>query len=109
MNILFLVQIDEDSEQDIYIDEIYNHENFDGNIKLNNDISVIKLKTSGIKFNQYVQPICLPTKNDKLIPNMNCTITGWGSDGSIGSSTCFIKYQYNFIIYLLMIKTKIFY
>ncbi|XP_001951968.4 uncharacterized protein LOC100160261 [Acyrthosiphon pisum] len=78
----------EDSEQDIYIDKIYIHENFEVNVKLNNDIAVIKLKTSGagIKFNQYVQPICLPSEVIKLKSNMNCTITGWGSDGSIGSS-----------------------
>ncbi|XP_025406310.1 uncharacterized protein LOC112680434 isoform X2 [Sipha flava] len=82
----FNMDINEDSEQDIYIDEIYNHDNFEGSVKLNNDISVIKLKTAGIKFNQYVQPICLPNKNIKLKSSMNCTITGWGSDGSIGSS-----------------------
>jgi len=82
----FNMDIDEDAEQDIYIDEIYNHENFEGSIKLNNDISIIKLKTIGIKFHQYVQPICLPSKSIKLKHDMNCTITGWGSDGSIGSN-----------------------
>ncbi|XP_050533340.1 uncharacterized protein LOC126901133 [Daktulosphaira vitifoliae] len=77
----------EDSEQDIYIDEIYNHENFEeGSIKLNNDIAVIKLKTNGIKFNKYVQPVCLPSKDIKVKDDFNCSITGWGSDGSIGSS-----------------------
>ncbi|XP_050429551.1 uncharacterized protein LOC126838845 isoform X3 [Adelges cooleyi] len=81
------IDLKEDSEQDFYIDEIYNHEQFEeGSIKLNNDIAVIKLKTNGIQFNQYVQPVCLPSKNTKLKHNLNCTITGWGSDGSIGSS-----------------------
>ncbi|VVC45038.1 C-type lectin fold,Low-density lipoprotein (LDL) receptor class A, conserved site,Kringle-like fold,SRCR [Cinara cedri] len=82
----FNMDIKEDSEQDIDIDEIFNHEHFEGDVKLNNDISVIKLKTTGIEFNDYVQPICLPSKNITLKFNMNCTISGWGSDGSIGSS-----------------------
>lgn len=85
------MQVKEDSEEDINIDEIYNHEDFEGNIKLNNDIAVIKLKTNGIKFGKYVQPVCLPSKNIKLKPSVNCTISGWGSDGSIGSSA-----QYSF-------------
>ncbi|XP_037937800.1 uncharacterized protein LOC119671297 isoform X2 [Teleopsis dalmanni] len=68
----------ESSEIDSYIENWYIHEKFRENAHMNNDIAVIVLKTP-VKFNDYVQPICLPEKNTPLEPNRICTISGWGS------------------------------
>lgn len=47
-----------------------------------NDIALIKVKASsesGIDFNSFVQPICLP--ENSLTPQEGewCTVTGWGT------------------------------
>ena len=80
----------ENTELDVFIDNTYVHEDFRKEGHMNNDIAVILLK-SPIRFNDYVQPICLPHKNQLYTPGMNCTITGWGSiqSGSQGEYTFF--------------------
>nr|XP_018903702.1 PREDICTED: uncharacterized protein LOC109034806 [Bemisia tabaci] len=77
-------EIKEDGEQDLEVDEIYLHENFNAGKKLNNDIALVKVKNP-LKFNKYVQPICLPNSSLKYNPGLNCTISGWGSVGNPGS------------------------
>ncbi|KRY10490.1 Neurotrypsin, partial [Trichinella patagoniensis] len=50
---------------------------------LKDDIAVIKLKSkndSGILFNKYVQPICLPNADAAYPAGMKCVISGWGKN-----------------------------
>ena len=54
---------------------------------LNNDIAIVTIKSndsSGIRFGQYVSPVCLPAPNLNYPPNLNLTITGWGRIGYEG-------------------------
>ena len=48
-----------------------------------NDIALIKVKAtseSGINFNKYVQPICLPSPNfDAISEGEWCVVSGWGA------------------------------
>lgn len=75
----------ESAEIDIFIEDYYIHENFRTGHHMNNDIAVVLLKTP-IRFNEYVQPVCLPSKSQIYQVGMNCTISGWGStqSGSAG-------------------------
>ncbi|XP_046806928.1 uncharacterized protein LOC111683246 isoform X3 [Lucilia cuprina] len=77
--------IAESSEIDSNIENWYIHEKFRDQKHMNNDIALILLKTP-VRFNDYVQPICLPEKGATLEPNRLCTISGWGSIKS-GTST----------------------
>nr|CAD7410281.1 unnamed protein product [Timema cristinae] len=76
---------DDGTEQEINIDEIYFHEEFNRGVRLNNDIALIKLKSQGIRLGAGIQPICLPPSNLLYSPGLNCTISGWGSVKSAGS------------------------
>nr|CAD7426533.1 unnamed protein product [Timema monikensis] len=76
---------DDGTEQEINIDEIYFHEEFNRCVRLNNDIALIKLKSQGIRLGAGIQPICLPPSNLLYSPGLNCTISGWGSVKSAGS------------------------
>ena len=54
---------------------------------LNNDIAIVTIKSndsSGIRFGQFVSPVCLPASNLNYPPNLNLTITGWGRIGYEG-------------------------
>ncbi|XP_075216413.1 uncharacterized protein LOC142321844 isoform X2 [Lycorma delicatula] len=75
----------EGTEQEVDIEEIYVHEEFDQGPHLNNDIALIKLKGQGLKLNTWVRPICLPSSLTLYNPGLNCTISGWGSNGAPGS------------------------
>ncbi|XP_023161208.2 uncharacterized protein LOC111592952 isoform X2 [Drosophila hydei] len=70
--------IAEHSEVDSFIETWYTHEQFRQPTHMNNDIAVVVLKTP-LKFNDYVQPICLPELGAPLLENRTCTISGWGS------------------------------
>ncbi|XP_075162252.1 tequila isoform X2 [Haematobia irritans] len=77
--------IAEASEIDSNIENWYIHERFREEKHMNNDIAIILLKNA-LRFNDYVQPICLPEKGAQLEANRKCTISGWGSIKS-GTST----------------------
>ncbi|XP_061402940.1 uncharacterized protein LOC133338851 [Musca vetustissima] len=77
--------IAESSEIDSNIENWYIHERFREEKHMNNDIALILLKNA-LRFNDYVQPICLPEKGSLLQANRMCTISGWGSIKS-GTST----------------------
>lgn len=79
----------EPSEVEIFIENTYIHEDFRKGHHMNNDIAVIVLK-SPVRFTNYIQPICLPSKNIIYEPGMNCTISGWGSIQSGKSSAFYI-------------------
>nr|XP_017089554.2 uncharacterized protein LOC108120408 isoform X1 [Drosophila bipectinata] len=70
--------IAESSEVDTFIEHWYIHEKFRDGSRMNNDIALVVLKTP-LRFSDYVQPICLPDKNEKLVESRMCTISGWGS------------------------------
>lgn len=71
--------IAESSETDIFIENWYIHEDFrKGGFHMNNDIALIVLK-SPVHFNDYIQPICLPSKHASYEQGRMCTISGWGS------------------------------
>ncbi|XP_039962936.1 uncharacterized protein LOC120776390 isoform X3 [Bactrocera tryoni] len=70
--------IAESSEVDSFIENWYVHEKFRDGSHMNNDIAVIVLKTP-VRFNDYIQPVCLPNKGAALAENRLCTISGWGS------------------------------
>uniref|UniRef100_A0A034V349 Transmembrane protease serine 11G n=1 Tax=Bactrocera dorsalis TaxID=27457 RepID=A0A034V349_BACDO len=70
--------IAESSEVDSFIENWYIHEKFRDGSHMNNDIAVIVLKTP-VRFNDYIQPVCLPNKGAALAENRLCTISGWGS------------------------------
>ena len=47
----------------------------------NFDIALLKIKPkngSGITFNDYVQPACLPTETTPYSLDYDCHISGWG-------------------------------
>ncbi|XP_037905161.1 uncharacterized protein LOC119647912 isoform X2 [Hermetia illucens] len=71
-------KIAEPSEIDSFIQNWYVHEEFRKGHHMNNDIGLIVLK-SPVIFNDYIQPICLPSKESKYEEGMKCTISGWGS------------------------------
>ncbi|KAM7357570.1 uncharacterized protein ACRADG_002858 isoform 3-T3 [Cochliomyia hominivorax] len=70
--------IAESSEIDSNIENWYIHEKFRDQKHMNNDIALILLKTP-VRFNDYIQPVCLPEKGATLETNRMCTISGWGS------------------------------
>jgi hypothetical protein len=65
-------------EQELNIDEIYLHEEFNKGTELNNDIALVKLKGLGIQLGPYIMPACLPRHGTQYTPSLNCTISGWG-------------------------------
>uniref|UniRef100_A0A182PHK4 Scavenger receptor class A n=1 Tax=Anopheles epiroticus TaxID=199890 RepID=A0A182PHK4_9DIPT len=66
------------AELDIFIENTYIHEQFREGHHMSNDIAVVVLKTP-VRFNDYVQPICLPAQDAPYEPGRNCTISGWGA------------------------------
>ncbi|KAJ7317884.1 hypothetical protein JRQ81_004046, partial [Phrynocephalus forsythii] len=55
-----------------------------------NDIAVIKLQKS-VKFNDYIQPICLPDSSFLITKDTSCYITGWGSITEKGQATYMLQ------------------
>ena len=72
-------------EQELNIDEIYLHEEFNKGVRLNNDIALVKLKGLGIHLGPYIMPACLSRHGIQYTPGLNCTISGWGSMKAAGS------------------------
>ncbi|KAJ8870217.1 hypothetical protein PR048_029233 [Dryococelus australis] len=81
----YCLQVNEESEQEVNIEEIYFHEQFNKGVRLNNDIALVKLKGRGLILGTDAQPICLPPPDIPYLPGLNCTISGWGSTKSGGS------------------------
>lgn len=73
-------------EQSFLIEHLVLHPGY-STITYDYDISLIKLKPNkrgtGIIFNDYVQPVCLPPDNLQNSPGTRCEISGWGSTGQI--------------------------
>ena len=46
------------------------------------DIALVKINGSGITFNDYVQPACVPTDATAYSSYHECDISGWGETPS---------------------------
>ncbi|XP_038660371.1 transmembrane protease serine 11C-like [Scyliorhinus canicula] len=60
------------------IRKIIVHPDYDHPISFNNDIALLEL-SSPLTFNDFIQPICLPSSSDVIAVGQRCVITGWGS------------------------------
>lgn len=78
-------EVDERTETEIFIENLYIHDDFRKDAHMNNDIALIVLKAP-VRFSDYIQPVCLPHRNAMYFSGMNCTISGWGSIQSGTSS-----------------------
>lgn len=81
--------IAEQEEREVFVERLHIHEHFRrGHHISNNDIAIVELKQP-LEFNDYVQPICLPSANAAYKENRECTISGWGSirTGKSGKSS----------------------
>lgn len=52
-----------------------------------NDIALLKLKAP-VKFNQYIQPVCLPRAGQNPSDKQNCYAVGWGLTSRKPSYIC---------------------
>jgi len=82
--------IDDSQHQDFEIDEIKVHEHYKEVDDFNNDIALIQIKRSrgeGIRFSERVQPVCLPKTGTQYQGRTDCTLTGWGRQFVLFTST----------------------
>uniref|UniRef100_A0A8C4RPT4 Transmembrane serine protease 15 n=1 Tax=Erpetoichthys calabaricus TaxID=27687 RepID=A0A8C4RPT4_ERPCA len=63
------------------IDNIFMNPHYNKRTK-DSDIALIHLESS-VHFSDYIQPICLPEKNQQFKPGTKCFIAGWGSVANI--------------------------
>ena len=70
----------EASQQEIVPNKIWVHDKFTAGLVRDFDIALIKL-SRGVRFNAFVQTVCLPNKNegDQAIPTTYGTMGGWGA------------------------------
>lgn len=73
----FLKSDDEGEEQGRNIKQILIHEDYQP-IKTKNDICLLHLSES-LEFNDWVQPVALPTQMDEPEEGTFCVVTGWGT------------------------------
>ncbi|KAJ7371578.1 hypothetical protein OS493_024253 [Desmophyllum pertusum] len=73
--------ITEGSEQNVPVEKIILHDNFDHQ-SLQNDIALMKLKRP-ILYDAYVSPVCLPDFDFDV--GTTCYVTGWGQAGPSSS------------------------
>lgn len=68
-------------EHSFRIDRVLAHRDFRPTKPFRNDIALIRVRAnqaSGITFNEYVRPICLPQTGELMRPGSACSVTGWG-------------------------------
>ncbi|MCL4145057.1 UNVERIFIED_CONTAM: hypothetical protein GTU68_036852 [Idotea baltica] len=77
--------VNEDSQVSMTSTDFFIHEDYSSTL-IHNDIAMIQLPSS-LTFNDYIQPVCLPSGSD-LGVGVDVTPTGWGKDhDGIGSTT----------------------
>ncbi|OXB64181.1 hypothetical protein ASZ78_002103 [Callipepla squamata] len=54
------------------------------------DIALMHLQHK-VQYTDYIQPICLPEKNEQFLPGINCSIAGWGAIRYEGGRTTFLN------------------
>lgn len=67
----------EGSEQVIDVEWIQNHEDYEEGVD-QNDIAILFLKEEA-KYTKWVQPACMPEKNEEMEVGSECWVTGWGA------------------------------
>ncbi|XP_071428892.1 enteropeptidase isoform X4 [Pithys albifrons albifrons] len=50
------------------------------------DIALMHLQHK-VQYTDYIKPICLPEKNQQFLPEINCSIAGWGDIGNEGPTS----------------------
>jgi secreted trypsin-like serine protease len=73
----------EGSEEDIQVERVVKHPGYNGR-NLQKDIALFKLSRP-VKFNKWVKPACLPSRNPPV--GSECYITGWGKMRHPGGMT----------------------
>ncbi|KAK4320257.1 hypothetical protein Pmani_008866 [Petrolisthes manimaculis] len=88
--------VTEGSEQKVGVSQAIVHPNYDSST-YENDIALLKLKHD-LTFNEYVQPIQMPTKNT-VVSGM-CMVAGWGANVELvkqrkvtGELDCILKWK----------------
>ncbi|KAL5019244.1 hypothetical protein ScPMuIL_004966 [Solemya velum] len=70
----------EDYEEEFELDQLIMHESYDDD-DYDFDIALLKVKPKdghGIRFNDYVQPACLPDETTEYGDGTQCLVSGWG-------------------------------
>ncbi|KAL5019249.1 hypothetical protein ScPMuIL_004971 [Solemya velum] len=73
-------KVTEDYEEEFELDQMIMHELYDDD-EYDFDIALLKVKPKeghGIRFNDYVQPACLPDEMTEYEDGTQCLISGWG-------------------------------
>ncbi|XP_065315290.1 transmembrane protease serine 11G-like [Gordionus sp. m RMFG-2023] len=78
---LFSGNVNDEFEQMRRAVRVTEHEGFNNGLKFNNDIAIIELD-SPVQYNDYISPICLPTKEYSV--GSLCYVTGYGSTKGTG-------------------------
>ncbi|KAM4044064.1 transmembrane protease serine 2 isoform 1-T2 [Anomaloglossus baeobatrachus] len=69
-----------------YVERVISHPNYDTETK-NNDIALMKLKTSLSFTNNNIKPVCLPNDEMPWTSAQSCWISGWGHTYQGGSTS----------------------
>lgn len=69
-------------EQSASVKRVFNHESYNPSTTLN-DIAIIQV-TPPFKFNEYVKPVCLPSRTTTLDNGATVYVSGWGTLSSGG-------------------------
>ena len=82
-------------EQEFEIGTVLFHEDYNLELALANDISLIRIKPHangrGISFGDRVIPACLPPENAIYSKDLSCTVIGWGSTGRGNSYSRYLQ------------------
>nr|XP_027211035.1 neurotrypsin-like [Penaeus vannamei] len=73
-------------EQELMIDKVIIHEDFEKMHFLDNDIALVKIERNngrGFRFSDRVRPICLPSAVATYNNLGSCTVAGWGTTFSL--------------------------
>lgn len=73
-------KVTDDYEQEFELEHLINHPRYDDNT-YDHDIALLKVKLKngqGIKFNDHVQPACLPEQMTEYVDGQKCHVSGWG-------------------------------
>uniref|UniRef100_UPI00242CBB53 trypsin-like serine protease n=1 Tax=Pseudophaeobacter profundi TaxID=3034152 RepID=UPI00242CBB53 len=68
----FDAEVPEGTDQEYDIESTYVHEDYDKGRHLSNDIALIKLKGTGLRFSSYVRAVCLPPPPTAYVAGTNC-------------------------------------
>ncbi|CAG5129871.1 unnamed protein product, partial [Candidula unifasciata] len=80
----------DEGEQQFAVSKVISHENYRLG-SFDYDIAILKIQPTksgaGIKFNSFVQPICLPKETDYPGVGTHMIVSGWGRDKLSGASS----------------------